>query len=125
MARILVIDDDASVRMVVREMLNRAGHKVAEAADGQLGVARYHMLRPDLVLTDIIMPNQEGIETIMQLRRLDPPARIIAMSGGGRTGNTDFLAMAKKLGAAGTIAKPFRAKELTDIVASVLEGAAA
>jgi CheY-like chemotaxis protein len=124
MARILVIDDDASVRMVVRHMLNRAGHKVAEAPDGQVGVSLYETLRPDLVLTDIIMPNQEGIETILQLRRLDPLVRIIAMSGGGRTGNKDFLAMAEKLGASGVIAKPFRANELTDIVTRVLEGEA-
>lgn len=125
MARILVIDDDASVRMVVRAMLNRAGHKVAEAPDGQIGVAHYQALSPDLVLTDIIMPNQEGIETIIQLRRLEPPARIIAMSGGSRIGNADFLSMAAKLGAASVIAKPFRSKELTDMVAGVLERPAA
>jgi CheY-like chemotaxis protein len=122
MARILVIDDDESVRMVVRQMLNRAGHKVAEAPDGQVGVAHFQTLRPDLVITDIIMPNQEGIETIMHLRRLDPLIRIIAMSGGGRTGNKDFLAMAEKLGASGVIAKPFRSAELIDIVTRVLEG---
>lgn len=120
MANILLIDDDATVRHALKQVLERAGHQVEEAADGIIGVAKFTASRPDLVITDIIMPNQEGIETIIELRRLAPDVAIIAMSGGGRTGNRDFLAMAEKLGAAKMMAKPFRPKELVEAVAQLL-----
>lgn len=125
MARILLIDDDATVRYALKQVLERAGHQVDEATDGLIGVEMYTASRPDLVITDIIMPNQEGIETIIKLRRLAPDVAIIAMSGGGRTGNRDFLAMAEKLGAAKVMAKPFRPKELVEAVAGLLPRAAA
>jgi len=124
MAHILLIDDDSTVRYALKQVLERAGHRVDEAADGQIGIARYTQGRQDLVVTDIIMPNKEGIETIIALRRMAPELRIIAMSGGGRTGNRDFLAMAEKIGAAKVIAKPFRPKELVEAVNVVLAKAA-
>jgi len=123
-ARILLIDDDATVRYALRQLLERAGHVVDEAEDGQAGVERYAARGADVVVTDIIMPNQEGIETIIRLRRLTPSLPIIAMSGGGRSGNRDFLAMAEKLGAAKVTAKPFRPKELVEAVAGLLPAAA-
>jgi CheY-like chemotaxis protein len=119
-AHILLIDDDATVRYALKQILERAGHNVDEASDGHAGVERYTERGADLVVTDIIMPNQEGIETIIQLRRLAPSLLIIAMSGGGRTGNRDFLAMAEKLGASKVMAKPFRPKELVEAIASLL-----
>ena len=125
MARILLIDDDATVRYALKQVLERAGHQVEEATDGLAGVEKYTASRSDLVITDIIMPNQEGIETIIKLRLLAPDLAIIAMSGGGRTGNRDFLAMAEKLGAAKVMAKPFRPKELVEAVAALLPKAAA
>jgi CheY-like chemotaxis protein len=124
MARILLIDDDATVRYALKQVLERAGHQVDEASDGLIGIEKCTAARPDVVVTDIIMPNQEGIETIIKLKRLAPEVAIIAMSGGGRTGNRDFLAMAEKLGAAKVMAKPFRPKELVEAVAALLPQAA-
>lgn len=125
MARILLIDDDETVRYALKQVLERAGHQVEEATDGHVGVEKFSVHQPDLVITDIIMPNQEGIETIIKLRRLAPDVMIIAMSGGGRTGNRDFLAMAEKLGATKVMAKPFRPKELVEAVEALLAKAVA
>jgi len=123
-ARILLIDDDATVRYALKQVLERAGHQVEEANDGMVGIEKYNAARPDIVVTDIIMPNQEGIETIIKLKRMAPEVAIIAMSGGGRTGNRDFLAMAEKLGAAKVMPKPFRPKELVEAVQALLPKAA-
>ena len=125
MARILLIDDDETVRYALKQVEERAAHQVEEASDRQVGVEKFEVHKPDLVITDIIMPNQEGIETIIKLRRLAPEVAIIAMSGGGRTGNRDFLTMAEKLGAAKVMAKPFRPKELVEAVAALLAPVAA
>jgi DNA-binding response OmpR family regulator len=125
LARILLIDDDATVRYALKQVLERAGHQVDEAHDGIVGIEKYNAVQPDLVVTDIIMPNQEGIETIIKLKRMSPNVAIIAMSGGGRTGNRDFLAMAEKLGAAKVMPKPFRPKELVEAVQALLPKAAA
>ncbi len=124
MARILLIDDDATVRYALKQVLERAGHQVDEASDGQIGIEMYSANRPDVVVTDIIMPNQEGIETIIKLKRMAPGIAIIAMSGGGRTGNRDFLEMAEKLGAARIMPKPFRPRELVEAVQELLPSAA-
>ena len=124
MARILLIDDDATVRYALKQVLERAGHQVEEANDGMVGIDVYNATRPDIVVTDIIMPNQEGIETIIKLKRMAPEVAIIAMSGGGRTGNRDFLAMAEKLGAAKVMPKPFRPRELVEAVQALLPTAA-
>ena len=124
MARILLIDDDATVRYALKQVLERAGHQVEEANDGMVGIEKYNATRPDIVVTDIIMPNQEGIETIIKLKRMAPEIAIIAMSGGGRTGNRDYLGMAEKLGAAKVMPKPFRPKELVEAVQELLPQAA-
>jgi CheY-like chemotaxis protein len=124
-ARILLIDDDAEVRLALRQALEFAGHVVEEARDGRDGVERYSARMADLVVTDIVMPNQEGIETIQQLRELTPALPIIAISGGGRTGNRDVLAMAAEVGASRTMAKPFRPRELIQAIAGLLTRPAA
>jgi len=116
MAKILVIDDDAIVRETVAQVLEVSGHKVLSAEDGRRGVAAFHSELPDLVITDIIMPEQEGIQTITEIRRIAPGAKIIAISGGGRIGNVDFLKMARHLGASDVIAKPFDPDELASRV---------
>ena len=125
MARILVIDDDSAIRSVVRRGLERAGHEVTEAPDGDAGLKSFRTRNTDLVITDIIMPEREGVETIMALRKEFPALKIIAMSGGGG-GSADFLSIAKKLGARRTLAKPFGHRELLDAVEEVLaeDGAA-
>lgn len=107
MAKILVIDDDALVRNTVSRMLRCWGHETVVAEDGNRGVALFSATQPALVITDIIMPDKDGIETIRELNALCPKVKVIAMSGGGRIGNLDFLQIAARLGAAEIISKPF------------------
>jgi two-component system, chemotaxis family, chemotaxis protein CheY len=120
MARILVIDDDHAVRLTIKMFLERMGHEVICASDGEEGLRAFVSESPQLIITDIIMPNMEGIETIMQIRQRDAAIPIIAMSGGGRIGNTDFLKMAAGIGANEVLAKPFERQTLTAAVASLL-----
>lgn len=112
MAHILVIEDEEMLRRTLRTLLERAGHSVVEAEDGQQGMTLFKTMRPDLVLTDIIMPNREGVETIGEMRREAPDLPIIAMSGGGSRGGDLFLTLAERLGATATLAKPIRQAEL-------------
>jgi len=117
--RILVIEDDDSVRKLIRRILEGAGYTVLEAPDGVQGVQVYREQHPDLVLTDIFMPGKEGLETILELGLLDPEVRIIAVSGGGNMGILNPLPMAAKLGALRTLSKPFSGKELVDLVEEI------
>lgn len=120
MAVILVVDDEPSLRETVRHMLERAGHHVIEAGDGARGLARYRERKPDLVITDILMPGKDGIEALREIHRLDPAARIVVMSGGRLASNFDFLGIAERLGAAASVEKPFKASELLAVVDHVL-----
>jgi CheY-like chemotaxis protein len=120
MARILIIDDEDELRSMLRRMLEQAGHEVTEAVNGAEGIKLYERNRPDLIITDIIMPEKEGVETIIALRQADPNLPIIAISGGGRLEATDFLTMAKKLGARHTLSKPFRRDQLLEAVGECL-----
>ena len=122
MAHILLIDDEDMVRMTVRMILEQAGHTVAEAEDGARGVAMVRENLPELVITDLIMPNKEGVETIAEIRAAHPNLPIIAMSGGGRIGATDFLEVAQKVGANRVLPKPFEPEEITSAVDSFLGG---
>jgi two-component system, chemotaxis family, chemotaxis protein CheY len=117
---ILLIDDDRAVLHSLAAVLEAEGFNVLTADDGLAGMRVLHQSRPDIVVTDIIMPNQEGIETIVQMRRARPDIKIIAMSGGGRIGNMDFLSIAHGLGADATLAKPFDPDELTAAVHDLL-----
>ncbi len=119
-ARILVIDDEASIRTMLQQMLEGSGHEVAVAAQGAEGLTLFGEHPVDLVITDIFMPEKEGIETILELRQRSPQTKIIAISGGGRAGNLDILATAKNLGAHQTLAKPFERQELLDAVNAAL-----
>jgi len=116
MAKILVIDDDPHLRRTVARVLTRGHHEVIEAADGSQGLDRFALHRPEIVITDLLMPEKEGIETIRELRRIAPLVRIVAMSGGGTDSDSIFLGMAKALGADAILAKPFRAEELLHVV---------
>jgi DNA-binding response OmpR family regulator len=120
MAKILLVDDDEFVRRPVQMNLQRAGHAVDEASNGRDAVTAYREKRYDIVVTDLIMPEQEGLETIMQLRRHDAEVRVIAISGGGRVNATNYLALAKSLGARRTLAKPFTTEELLAAIDQVL-----
>ena len=116
MARILIIDDEDAIRATLRSVLELEGHEVVEAGNGREGLDRFRETSPDLVITDMIMPDMEGIETILELQTLNPTLAVIAMSGGGRTANMDFLKLAKKFGASLLLRKPFK---MTDLVAAV------
>ena len=118
MARILVIDDEPQVRRLIRQMLSRAGHEVAEAADGAEGLESIRVQAPDVIITDILMPNKEGIETIREVRREVPTLPILVISG--NAGSTLYMEMAKMLGAHASLAKPFRSAELLRAVDELL-----
>lgn len=109
---VLVIDDEGLVRDTLRRALESAGIEVAVAADGREGLETYLANPTDVVVTDILMPEKEGIETIIELKRENPEVKIVAISGGDRAGNTDFLEMAGLFGADRILRKPFRPKEL-------------
>jgi DNA-binding response OmpR family regulator len=121
MSAILVIDDDASVREVVSEMLRLEGHEVVIAENGRDAVPLLAARHIDLVITDLIMPEKEGIETISEIRRSDSRIPIIAISGGGRLGPGDYLETARYIGADATLAKPFARQELLATIDALLE----
>jgi DNA-binding response OmpR family regulator len=123
MARILVVDDDDQVRTMLRITLEREGYEVEEAPDGQVAISLYHQQAVDLVITDIVMPEKEGIETIMELRRSNPDVKIIAISGGGRVNPEDYLRWAGKFGAQRSFTKPVDRVELLAAVCELLLGA--
>ena len=112
MKKILVIDDNPIVLETLARVLEYEGYQIVTASDGERGISVYETEQPDLVITDIIMPEKEGIETIRALLRLNPNAKVIAISGGGRLRNIDFLQMARRVGACETLAKPFDPDEL-------------
>jgi YesN/AraC family two-component response regulator len=119
--RILIIEDDNQLRTILRNILETAGYNdIEEAANGSIGVKLFRQHSFDLVITDIVMPDKEGLETITELIRDNPRTKIIAMSGGGRTGTQDYLKMAKSLGARRTLAKPFEYSDLVDAVQELL-----
>src|SRR5438552_5036610 len=114
MANILLIDDNAGMLKMQVEFLRHAGHAVTTAVNGKEGMSLVEKQPFDLVITDLVMPEKEGIEVIMELRRKFPALKIIAISGGGRVNPEDYLVLARKLGATKTLAKPFSGKELVD-----------
>jgi CheY-like chemotaxis protein len=120
MKKVLVIDDDALVRDTIVRILERKGHTVLVAADGVRGLRMFDREQPDLVITDIIMPEKEGLETIREIRGKRPDVKIIAISGGARIGNMDFLRMAGELGASEIIPKPFDPVDLINLVSRCL-----
>lgn len=120
MAKILLVDDDDLLRKMLRLTLARMGHVVIEARDGNEALQHCRAELPDLVITDVIMPGKEGLETIGELRRVHPAVKVIAMSGGGRVMADDYLKIAKLMGAASTLAKPFSAESLAAEIATVL-----
>lgn len=121
MTTILVIEDDAFLRSALRRILRLLGHEVLEAAEGEEGIRRFREHPVEIVITDIFMPGMDGIETIGELRRIEPQAKIIAISGGGQRRDLSFLGMARKFGADRTLAKPFSTEEILAAVEDLLE----
>jgi CheY-like chemotaxis protein len=120
--KILIIDDEPMIRHMVARLLHRAGYPTVSAANGRQGFLCFCRDRPELVITDLIMPEREGIETIRQIRRERPDLPIIAMSGSTNSGGADFLAMAQELGATEILRKPFEPLDLLDCVTRCLAG---
>jgi CheY-like chemotaxis protein len=120
MSKILVIDDEPLLAKTLSLILGKAGYTVVTAENGKIGLEMFASEQPDLVITDIIMPVMEGLEAIQALRAQSPNIPIIAVSGGGRTKNLEFLRIAEKLGANAALGKPFTKEQLLTTVAKCL-----
>jgi DNA-binding response OmpR family regulator len=118
---ILVVDDDEDLGTMIRRILEGLGYDVLRAGSGNEAAVVYAEHKPDLVITDLIMPDGEGLELIKHLRRLDKQVKIIAMSGGGRGGKTNYLFIAQSMGADYTLEIPFSAAELLSVVRLAIE----
>ncbi|HJT22875.1 MAG TPA: response regulator [Nitrospira sp.] len=122
MPSILVVDDEEQVRQLIRTTFEDAGYRVWEASNGKEALTQYRLAPTDLVVTDILMPDQDGLECISMLRRESPNVKIIAITGGSDLiGVLGFLDVAKMLGAHRTLQKPFEMKALLDAAASALD----
>jgi YesN/AraC family two-component response regulator len=121
MPLILIIDDEPQIRSMLKLMLERDGYEVAEAPDGIEGIRVYRQKPADLVITDLIMPNKDGIGMIIDLKKEFPNVKIIAMSGGGLNKPEGYLKGAKKLGAACTLTKPIDRDEMLRTIKDVLQ----
>ena len=120
MSRILLIDDDPTLRRALRISLEKSGYEVLEAGEGYAGIAMFKARPADLVITDLIMPDMEGVETIQLLKKLNPHLPIIAISGGGRGMPDDYLRFAHTFGAARSFIKPFEFSVLGEAIAALL-----
>ncbi len=119
MARILIIDDDDTLRGIIAKSLTHAGHTVTQANNGRKGVAQFKASPTDLVVTDLVMPEQEGMETIKILHRDFPNLPVIAMSG-GLDGSPLYLDLTRRLGARITLTKPFTLQQLKTAIDEIL-----
>jgi DNA-binding response OmpR family regulator len=121
MAKILIVDDDPAMRRTIMRMIESEGHEILNAQNGIEGMRAVLSERPDIVITDILMPDKEGIETILELRREAPNTRIIAISGAaGGNGAPSYLKLAHELGADEVLAKPFVAADLLRLIHNLL-----
>ena len=120
MAKILVIDDEPSILLMIKKMLEKEGHEVDLALNGRDGTELFENIKPAMVITDIIMPEKEGLETILELRKKNPGLKIIAISGGGRISPEGYLPGAKLLGADMVFQKPLVPKEFISAVSKLL-----
>ena len=123
MPRILLIDDDDSFRSMLSKTLAHFGHTVIEARNGKEGLELFSHADADLIITDLIMPEKEGLELLMELREMRTAVKIIAMSGGGRNSAADYLPIAKLMGAAKVLSKPFSNEVLVATINELLNGA--
>jgi DNA-binding response OmpR family regulator len=121
MARILIIDDDAEIRAMLRQLFERSGYKAVDAHNGRVAMRLQREEPADLIVTDLIMPEMEGIKTIMELRREFPEVKIIAISGGGRLEPEEYLDIARQAGALRTFTKPVERDTLLGAVRELLQ----
>ena len=120
MAKILVFDDEPYILLMIKKMLEREGHEVDLALNGREGMELFEKNKPDLVITDIIMPEKEGLETIIEIRMRYPELKIIAISGGGRVGPEEYLPTAEHFGADLVFKKPLVQKDFMEAVSLLL-----
>ena len=120
MKKILIIDDEKSIRSMLMQLFERNNYEVTLARDGQQGIKLYKENRPDIIITDLIMPEKEGLETIKELKALNPDVKIIAMSGGGTVDPGTYLDLAKRMGALCTFSKPIDNKLLVSTVKELI-----
>ncbi|MBK7134292.1 MAG: response regulator [Bacteroidales bacterium] len=120
MAKILIIDDETAIAIMLKKMVEKAGHEAKTASNGNEGLTMFDSFHPDLLITDIVMPDKEGLELIFDLRRKNPVLKIIAISGGGRFQYEGYLNSAKHLGANKVYQKPLDLKELMNSITELL-----
>jgi CheY-like chemotaxis protein len=124
MSKILILDDEASILLMLKKMLERAGHEVEIALNGSDGLELFKKNKPDLLITDIIMPHKDGLEVVLELRKKYPDLKIIAISGGGRIHPEGYLPSAKHFGADLIFQKPLVQKEFLQAVSLLLNKSA-
>ena len=120
MSKILIIEDDTDFREMLSELLHRKGYEVGQASNGEEGIREALEHAYDLIITDIIMPDKEGLETILELKKNIPQCKIFAISGGGRSAAGNYLKTAEYFGAVRTFQKPFDPGELIEAIESLL-----
>ena len=118
---ILVVDDEPMIREGLKVALEMEGHKALTACDGNEAIRIAEERKPHLIITDIIMPESDGIEVITVVKEKNPKIKILAISGGGRISAKDHLKIAKQLGASGVLAKPFSTEELISEINRLFE----
>ena len=117
---ILVVDDDGDVRELVCRMLEQDGYEAVPADGSRQALERLNLLAPDLVITDVVMPDMDGFEVLLKLRLLAPETEALVMSGGGRVASEVYLETARRLGARAVLRKPFTRAEMLDAVHQIL-----
>jgi DNA-binding response OmpR family regulator len=122
MARVLIIDDDAPTRDVLHQLLNREGYEAVEASNGREGVQCSQAASMDVIILDMLLPDQHGLEVLRALRLVNPTVPIIAISGYGSTGTSDILCVAEALGAQRTFQKPFHLQALLKAIRDLTQG---
>ena len=123
MISILIVDDDSQIRLALKRLLQNEGYEIFEAGNGIEAIKEFKKSRADIIITDIVMPDKEGMETIMELKQMEPEIRIIAISGGGYSGRAStYLATAEKLGAECTIKKPLNKETLLECIKKIEHG---
>jgi len=120
MAGVMIVEDDADLREMLRDALEKRKFTVITAANGREAVARFRPSIIDLVVTDLLMPEEDGLMVIMKIREMKPSVKMIAISGGGKVGPGSYLLMASTLGADHVFSKPFLPSELVQKVREIL-----
>lgn len=121
MTSILLVEDNSDLRAMLKSSLEKRRYMVIEASDGREALKKFKPLLVDMVITDLLMPEQDGIGLIMELKKIKPEIRVIAISGGGKAGPANYLSIAETLGADAVFAKPFNLNQFLDKVAEILE----